>query len=374
MFVQASSGKDTERTNSDKHCRAQTRRSLACQARKKLSLEQGKKLLEDTKTRLRLEQEARTRERIEQIEFERFDRLGVRLYNEYWTLEGATDSQSELLSEEDENNNPQNPPSNTETIEESSSSHNPNEVCNFTTLKTKEQRPSSNTNTSVTKMQKYNVDDLIDYNEVEEDNKSSGQYAKGESSGQRKTPSPAPDCASHSPKQTPPSLRSDEDSDEVDSDLGKGQDTNMDIEEGQEIEMDSTSTQQAFVERKQKEFDTLTAKLEENGWRLRYKVFQDPLQSHLAISMNSSTRTLAEILQYVPVEDAEQISEFQGTVYMPLHFLEKYLLPSMQLRKLMEVESTTSGSQPLSGGPETAILYSLYHQTKMTRSSTQTTN
>jgi hypothetical protein len=59
--------------------------------RKKLSLEQGKKLLEDTKGRLRLEQEARTRERLEQIEFERFDRLGIRLFNEYWTLEGPTD-------------------------------------------------------------------------------------------------------------------------------------------------------------------------------------------------------------------------------------------------------------------------------------------
>jgi hypothetical protein len=78
--------------------------------RKKLSLEQGKKLLEDTKRRLRLEQEARKREWIEQIEFERFDRLGIRLFNEYWTLEGPTDSQSELLSDEGEDNNPQNPP------------------------------------------------------------------------------------------------------------------------------------------------------------------------------------------------------------------------------------------------------------------------
>lgn len=117
--------------------------------RKKLSLEQGKKLLEDTKTRLRLEQEARTRERIEQIEFERFDRLRIKDCGEYWTLEGSTDSQSELLSEEDEDNNPQNPPSNTEIIEESSSSHNPNEVFNFTTLKTKEERPSSNTTSTV---------------------------------------------------------------------------------------------------------------------------------------------------------------------------------------------------------------------------------
>jgi hypothetical protein len=89
------------------------------------------------------------------------------------------------------------------------------------------------------------------------------------------------------------------------------------------------------------------------------------------MTMNASTRTLAEILQFVPLEDAEQISEFQGTVYMPLHFLEKYLLPSMQLRKLLETEDLTPGSEPVPGGPETAILYSLYHQTKLMSSSTQ---
>jgi hypothetical protein len=115
--------------------------------RKKLSLEQGKKLLEDTKRRLRLEQEARTRERIEQIEFERFDRPGIRLFKEYWTLEGPTDSQTEFLSDEGEDNNPQIPPSNTETTEESSSSHNPNEVPNFANLVIKEKSPSSNTST-----------------------------------------------------------------------------------------------------------------------------------------------------------------------------------------------------------------------------------
>ena len=100
-------------------CEAQTGQQ-PCMPRKKLSLEQGKKLLEDTKKRLRLEQEARTRERIEQIEFQRFDRLGIRLFNEYWTLEGPTDSQTEFHGDEGEDNNPQNPPSNTETTEENS--------------------------------------------------------------------------------------------------------------------------------------------------------------------------------------------------------------------------------------------------------------
>jgi hypothetical protein len=114
--------------------------------RKKLSLEQRNKLLEDTKKRLRLEQEARTRERIEQIEFERFDRLGIRLFNECWTLEGPSDSQTELelFSDEEGDNHPLNPPSSSGTIEESTSSTNPNEAFNFANLANKEESTSSN--------------------------------------------------------------------------------------------------------------------------------------------------------------------------------------------------------------------------------------
>ena len=118
---------------------------------KKLTLEQRKELLEDTKKKLRLEQEARTRERIEQLEFERFDRLGIRLFNEYWTLEGPSDSQTELelFSDEEGDNHPQNPPSSSGTIEESNSSTNPNEAFNFIKLTVKEESPSSNNTSEV---------------------------------------------------------------------------------------------------------------------------------------------------------------------------------------------------------------------------------
>ena len=119
--------------------------------RRKLTLEQRKELLEDTKRKLRLEQEARTRERIEQLEFERFDRLGIRLFNEYWTLEGPSDSQAELelFSDEEGDNHPQNPPSSSGTIEESNSSTNPNEAFNFIKLTVKEESPSSNNTSEV---------------------------------------------------------------------------------------------------------------------------------------------------------------------------------------------------------------------------------
>ncbi len=60
---------------------------------------------------------------------------------------------------------------------------------------------------------------------------------------------------------------------------------------------------------------------------------------------------------------------------MPEQFLEKYLLPTMQIRKLLEEENLPDqGTQPLPGGPETAIMYSLYRQSKTTIMSTAMDN
>ena len=77
--------------------------------------------------------------------------LGIRLFNEYWTVEGPSDSQTELesFSDEEEDKHPHNPPSNTEVIEESSSSTNPNEAFNFANLTIKEENTSSNNTTKV---------------------------------------------------------------------------------------------------------------------------------------------------------------------------------------------------------------------------------
>ncbi len=71
------------------------------------------------------------------------------------------------------------------------------------------------------------------------------------------------------------------------------------------------------------EFDILTSRLSENGWKLRLKVYSDTAQAYKAMPTTATTRTLAEILQLVPLEDAEQISSFQGLVYTPEQFMEK---------------------------------------------------
>ena len=91
-------------------------------------------------------------------------------------------------------------------------------------------------------MQNKSEEELLDYNDLEEEKENgSGQHA------------------SHTPPQTPTDITSDENEGE------EGDEDRNDLEEGQEIEMDTSSTQQALVERKRKEFDILSAKLEDNG-------------------------------------------------------------------------------------------------------------
>jgi hypothetical protein len=58
--------------------------------------------------------------------------------------------------------------------------------------------------------------------------------------------------------------------------------------------------------------------------------------------MTGPTRTLVDLFSLIPREDAEQVIAFQGLVYVPQHFLERDMLPTMQLRKILEEE----GNQP----------------------------
>jgi hypothetical protein len=90
---------------------------------------------------------------------------------------------------------------------------------------------------------KAEEDNLQDYNEDPE-------YANMGNTGKH---------PSHTPPQTPTGLTSDDSEGEVNDE------NESDLEKGQEVEMDSSSTQQALVERRQREFDILSTKLEDNG-------------------------------------------------------------------------------------------------------------
>jgi hypothetical protein len=154
--------------------------------------------------------------------------------------------------------------------------------------------------------------ELIDYNDEDPD--------YGRVPGLNQPPS-------HTPVEAPENLESENEDEKKDV---------INLAEGQEPEEDDKSPELARIERAHREFEALSNKLSDNGFKMRMKVYADPEQAYKYVPMTTPNKSLAEILQLVPLEDAEQISEFQGLVYMPEQFLEKYLLPTMQIRKLLD--------------------------------------
>ena len=160
----------------------------------------------------------------------------------------------------------------------------------------------------------YNEDGLVDYNDPDFDTKEQPP--------------------SNTPIQTPQNLDSESEGEEEQAQIEE-EEAKRDLEEGRKADEDILARR----EKHHKEFEALSNKLSENGYKMRMKVWSDPSQSFRPRPMMAPTRTLAEILQTIPLEDAAQVSEFQGLIYMPQQFLEKYLLPTMQIRKLLETES-----------------------------------
>ena len=132
-------------------------------------------------------------------------------------------------------------------------------------------------------------DTLVDYNDLDPDTKQQQ--------------------SSHTPVLTPQKLDSESEGD----DEVKREKAERDLEEGQEAK--SIREHETRKAKRIQEFETLSQRLSENGYKMRMKVWADQTQSFRPMSMIAPTMTLAETLRTIPLEDAEQISEFQGLVY-----------------------------------------------------------
>jgi hypothetical protein len=119
--------------------------------------------------------------------------------------------------------------------------------------------------------------------------------------------------------------------------------------------------------------DALSEVLIENGFKLRQRISRDNVQVSITVPMTAPTRPLEELLSLIPREDAEQIGSYHGQIFMPQHFLEKFMLPTMQLKKILEEEGNQAPEEwgLVPGGPETAMMYSIVRQSQSQEYSVQ---
>jgi hypothetical protein len=119
--------------------------------------------------------------------------------------------------------------------------------------------------------------------------------------------------------------------------------------------------------------DALSEMLIENGFKLRQRISRDNVQTSITVPMTAHTRSLVEVLSLIPREDAEQIGSYHGQIFMPQYFLEKFMLPKMQLKKILEeeVDQTPEEWGLVPGGPKTAMMYSIFRQSQSQEYSAQ---
>ncbi len=68
-----------------------------------------------------------------------------------------------------------------------------------------------------------------------------------------------------------------------------------------------------------------------------------------------------DILLEIPTEDTCHCGTIQDRVYMPVSFMQKWVLPTIKVRKALQLLE----DKALPGGIETAMLYSIYDQSVM---------
>jgi hypothetical protein len=70
--------------------------------------------------------------------------------------------------------------------------------------------------------------------------------------------------------------------------------------------------------------------------------------------------SVEDILSEIPEDDllVQEVAIVQGRIFMPVNFVQKWILPTLRVRKALS--AVKDGSLP--GGIETAMLYSIFDQ------------
>jgi hypothetical protein len=80
----------------------------------------------------------------------------------------------------------------------------------------------------------------------------------------------------------------------------------------------------------------LSQQLAIEGKRLRIRLGQAEQETFDALTMVPSQRSLAQIPSGLPLRETEGISQFEDKAYMPVPFLEKYVMPTKHLMSLVD--------------------------------------
>ena len=138
-----------------------------------------------------------------------------------------------------------------------------------------------------------------------------------------------------------PSGEEDEDSSEIDSLLGE-----------------YTAEDAAKAEEKTAAKVALKEMLINNGFKLRNVLREERVRGHYTSPFSKENiMSIEDILLEIPTEDLHEVGMVQGRIFMPAHFVQKWIIPTIRARKALD-----SQGKRLPGGIQTAMLFSIFDQ------------
>ena len=134
------------------------------------------------------------------------------------------------------------------------------------------------------------------------------------------TEADAENAAKFEEKDYVPSGEEDNDSSEVDSLLGE-----FSVEDAEET-ADKTAARKALKEM-----------LINNGFKMRNLLREKRVRSHYTSPFSKENiMSIEDILLEIPPEDLHEVGMVQGRIFMPAHFVQKWIIPTIRARNALE--------------------------------------
>jgi hypothetical protein len=98
--------------------------------------------------------------------------------------------------------------------------------------------------------------------------------------------------------------------------------------------------------------------LTNNGFTLRNILRSEKVKQHFTSpSSKENEMSLEDILSEIPKEDIHEVGMVQRRIYMPVSFVQKWVIPTIRARNALNGHGTR-----LPGGYDTAMLFSIFDQ------------
>jgi hypothetical protein len=142
------------------------------------------------------------------------------------------------------------------------------------------------------------------------------------------------------------------------------------VEDGKELADYSEEADEIRAREREAKRKSLREQIATTGQGMRRMLVSEPIKSYFASPLEMEGMSIEDIMREIPPEDLKYVGSVEDRVYMPVSFVQKWVLPTIRVEKALK--ESQDGKLP--GGMEPAFLASIFDQSVMDFNNPVSTN